>query len=99
MNFFGQLHNIQSPTGFRYPAGFYAWAGVLRTGAMQLSSLLTPLPIVQDLICQSAFQTRLELLTTGIGRGAGIIQETEGWAFGSLLGVEHCVPRAHGGRG
>ena len=66
---------------------------------MQLSSLLTPLPTVQDLICQSAFQTRLELLTTGIGRGAGIIQETEGWAFGSLLGVEHCVPRAHGGRG
>ena len=57
-------------------------------------SLLTPL-----LIVQSAFQTLLELLKIGIGRGAGIIQETEGWAFGSLLGVEHCAPRTHGGKG
>ena len=65
---------------------------------MQLSSLLTPLFTVQDLICQSAFQMLLELLTVGIGRGAGIVQETEGWAFRSLLGVEHCAPSAHGGR-
>ena len=65
---------------------------------MQLSSLLTPLLIVRDLICQSAFQMLLELLTVGIGRGAGIVQETEGWAFRSLLGVEHCAPSAHGGR-